>query len=567
MSASAHGNRRNFFGSLKRIASNLVHRVSLTQFQYAHVVDHKTGKLVLYEGPEDFRLKWHEELVAIKDKIRVFDRQFAVVINPFVQEKGQIAEGERQIRLGPQAFSLYPGEALEKGVQDEYVLKDDEALLLYVYKEVPHPFEADKVVTAGTEILFRGPGRYVPHKDIRVVEKRKSLSLSEAEGVYIQDDDTGEVRLVKGPVDYFVEDNEDLWDKYLTSEELQALGYESQLENSSSDQSRILTSLPRERENDYEAVVVELEDNEAIYLYAGNVVRVEFGPQRVFLEPDERPKVLFISGDVPVRPNVLRIAKLSLGPDFIRDRLTVRTNDNATLSIDVTFRWRFSVDGGSPQKPFALKDFVGYVAQTLSAEIREEAAKHNFEDFHSQAATIVKQAIFGDEKSRVFGDNNLEVFGVDVEQIVPEDPEIKEKLADAIKTNVDIYTRRAQEQAELESERRLIDGRIENEKARRKLIDFQVTNKKKERLANAEIEGETQVVGAKATAEALRITSSAENDAEEARLKAVSGILDTNGGKVYIELERARAFKDTDKVIVPTDSRIHLGVSSSIIED
>jgi major vault protein len=469
-------------------------------------------------------------------------------------QKLAVSLREREVRVGPLLFSLYPGEELDKGDQDEYVLKDDEALLLYAYKEVPHPIEPQNVVTPGTEILIRGPRRYVPHRDIRVVEKRVSISLSEAEGVYVQNDDTGEVRLVKGPTDLFIEDYESMWDKYLTHEELQALGYETQFEDKPHNESRVLAAVPRKRDSDYKAVVVELEDNEAIYLYAGDNVRVEFVPKRVFWEPDERPKVLFISGGVPVKPNVLRIAKLSLGPDFIRDRLVVRTNDNATLSVDVTFRWRFIVDQANPEKIFTLKDFIGYVAQALSSEIREEAAGYNFEDFHSKAASIVKRAIFADRDTRLFEDNNLEVFGVDVEQIVPEDNEIKQKLSDAIKTNVDIYTRRAQEQAQLESERRLIE---------KKLIELQVANREQEVLAESETNRQAKVMEARGVAESFGITSEVERKAEEARLQAVSTILGTRGGQAYIELERAKALQSAETIIVPTDSRVKLNIESN----
>jgi major vault protein len=323
-------------------------------------------------------------------------------------------------------------------------------------------------------------------------------------------------------------------------------------------------------------VVIELEDNEVISLFDGDKRRVEFGPQKIFLAPHERPKVLFISGGVPVRPNMLCIAKLSLGPDFIRDRLSVRTKDNATLELEITFRWRFQVDTEHPEKLFALKDFVGFAAQTLSSEIREAAAKHTFEEFHSGAATIAKQAVFGKEAtSRLFETNGLEIFGIDVEGITPEDEEIARKLTDAIKSNVDIFTRRQNEEAELESERRLIEGRAKNEAERTALLELELGNEDKKILGAAKTRSAALCLEAEAEAEATRIRAESEleaerqklevrNTAERERLQAKTAVLAGEGGQRLIELERAKALSATDKLVIPTDSKLVLGLDRQL---
>lgn len=552
--------------------------ILLNRFQYCHVLDRNTGAITLHEGEggqgKRIQLESHEELVGIWDKVHVPDGKYAVVLNPFNAETSDIAIGEREVRPGPREFALHPGEAIESSkILDEHILTDDEALLLRAEKDVPHPLAGaqehptDALLRAGEEFLLTGPRRFIPHKDVRIKEQRRRISLAAAEGTYVQNDDTGAVRLVQGPADFFLAHNESLWSKRLTDEEQEALGYATQ---DVDDDSRVLSSVPRERKADADAVVLDLEDNETIYVYNGTSVRVEFGPQTVFLAPHEHPKVLFISGGVPVKPNVLRIAKLGLGPDFIRDRLTVRTRDNATLVLDVNYRWKFEVDRNDPaqaRKLFALKDFVGFVAQTLSSEIREEAAKHDFEVFHAKAAELVKQAVFGTSDRRVSTENLLTVFGVDVEAITPEDPEIKKKLADAIKTNVDIYTRRVQEVATLESERRVIEGKAKNEAARKELIEQEIANARRKGVAEAETEKEAARVRAEGEAAATRIRTEAEREAEVARLSAIAAELATDGGRAYIELERARVLKATDKVVVPTDSKLVLGVHNTTLDE
>lgn len=542
--------------------------ILLNRFQFCHILDQNTGKQRSVEGPTRIQLESHEKLIGTWDKIKVSDGQFATIVNPFDEEQGDIKIGERDVRVGPTTFFLHPGEVLEGGkVLDQFVLTDNDALLLRAEKDAPHPLNPKETLHAGEEILLKGPRKFIPHKDVRVKEKRPSIALAEDEGVFVQNDDTGEVRLVQGKdaTSFFLEHNESLWAKRLTEEEEQALGFKEQ--EDVDEDSRVLAAAPRSRAHAWDAVVIELEDNEAICLFEGDKRRVEFGPQKVFLNPHERPKVLFISGGVPVRPNVLRLAKLGLGPDFIKDKLEVRTKDNATLRLDVTFRWRFQIDTKNPEKLFALKDFVGFAAQTLSSEIREAAAKHTFEDFHSKAAEIAKAALFGEKTTRVFEENGLEIFGVDVEGITPEDAEIQKKLSDAIKTNVDIFTRRVQEEAQLESERRLIDGRKKNEEARKTLITLENENARTKALADVDVQAEATKRQAQAEAEATTTRAKADRDAEVTRLKEVTTVLETKGGKAFIELERARVLKETDKVVVPTDSKLVLGVSGTTLDE
>ncbi len=540
--------------------------ILLNRFDYCFVQDRNTGTINLHEGPCRLQLDSHQELQGKHRKIRLFDGQFAVVLNPWSAELGDIIEGEREVRVGPCVFSLRPGECLQgKEIQSEFVLTCDDSLLVRAEKTCPHPLDPETVIPPGTELVIAGPRKFIPHKDILVLEQRKNLSLSENDGVYVQNDDTGAVRLVRGPDDIFLQHNESLWRKKLTGEEAEALGFAAQKGTSGG---RVLSAHPRQRATEHEAVVLDLEHREAICLFTGDETRVEFGPKTVFLGPHERPRVLHISGGVPVRPNVLRLAKLSLGPDFIRDQLRVRTADNATLTIDVTYRWRFVVNAAAPEKLFALKDFVGFIAQTLSAEIREEAARHTFESLHSGAASLVKVALFGARPSRVFAENGLEVFGIDVEGISPDDKEIQKHLAEAIKTNVRIYTKRQQDEAKLASERLLIDGQVENETARAALIALEIQNERTKRLAAARLAREAEVEKAQGQAEAIRLIAQAEREAEEERLRALAAILSGEGGAAYIALEQAKLGQGAKKVIVvPTDSRVHVGVDKLIDDD
>ncbi|MBI2551287.1 hypothetical protein HYV73_02990 [Candidatus Uhrbacteria bacterium] len=581
--------------------------ILLDRFQFAHVKDCNTAQVRLVEGPTRLQLQSNEELVKIFDKIKVSSNQFACVWHPFNKDTGDLVQGEHEFRVGPTIFSLHPGEQLGFGgkVQDAYILTDDDALLLRADKEVPHPLKDGESIQAGTEILLRGPRKFIPHKDILVKERRRAIALTDTQGVFIQNDDTGVVRLERGPKSIFLEQNESLWDKILTEEELQALGFKEQTIDKDS---RVLSATPRARAKNSDAVVIDLEDNEAICIFDGNKSRVEFGPKILFLGQHERPKVLFISGGVPIRPSVLRLSKLKLGPDFIRDRLSVRTRDNATLTLDVNFRWRFQVDREHPEKIFATKDFIGFAAQSLSSEIRETAAAHTFEDFHAKAAELIKKAVFQGKEGRVFPENGLEIFGVDVESITPTDKEIASKLADAIKSNVDIVTHRIKEEAQLESQLRLIEGRARNAKAEKQLIELQVENDRTSQIEKARIAADAAKATAEIAAESTKVTAQGEAEAHQTKEGALIELerkrleiqidadrrrkeielnhvrelakveiekhreitehLNSEGGKTLVALEHAKLGATAQKILVlPTDSRLHLGLPPSLLRN
>lgn len=65
--------------------------------------------------------------------------------------------------------------------------------------------------------MIKGKMDYIPPKEVKIIEKRKSIPLAEAEGLYIRNMNTGEVRLEKGPKTYLLKEDEELWNKVLSS--------------------------------------------------------------------------------------------------------------------------------------------------------------------------------------------------------------------------------------------------------------------------------------------------------------------------------------------------------------
>jgi len=57
------------------------------------------------------------------------NRQYCVVLDP-VDAKGNPQFGRKKLMKGEKSFFLMPGERLEKGIQNIYVLGEDEGLIL-----------------------------------------------------------------------------------------------------------------------------------------------------------------------------------------------------------------------------------------------------------------------------------------------------------------------------------------------------------------------------------------------------------------------------------------------------
>ena len=546
-------------------------KLVLDEKQYLHVIDPQSGDARLIEGPTRRSLAFGEHVVGVvQNKVVLAERQYCVINNPRNKDHVgtgagavKILYGEREVRQGPQSFSLHPGEKLEGQVQNEHVLTKYDAVLVKALTDIDEHH-------AGEKFLIKGPTKFVPSKHEQVLKQAQAIPLSNTDGIYVQNEDTGEVRLVTGPVDYFLEPNEILFEKELTEDELAGLGLQEQRtpERGGRAGVRILTRQAANTsflEDRTKALVLELEDKEVVYLYDGSDIRIEQGPKTTFLGPYERPKVLTLSGGKPIQQGVLKVALVKLGPDFIYDQIKIRTKDNAQLRVDVTYKWRFRVredDAEHRQKDlkkiFSIEDFVGYVAETLSSEIRSVAAQNDFEEFHANALDHIVKKLFGEAKtSRLFEENGLEIFGVDITAINPEDTKIAEKLHEAIKSNMDIYCRKLVLSATLEAERQEVEGKRKIESERSELIKSEVANERLRQTENAKIRAEAGKINAEGEAEEIRIRSEANIDAKKKRLS--TAIKELGGANNYLELQRVEAFKKAEKlVVVPTDSKIVL---------
>ncbi|XP_066433020.1 major vault protein isoform X2 [Eleutherodactylus coqui] len=531
----------------------------------------RTGEewLVTMDDTEAYIPNVYEEVVGVVDITTLNSRQYCVILDP-VGADGKLQLGQKKVVKGERSFFLQPGECLELGIQDVYILSEEEGLVLRALQlleekdEVGIQYGGDHGLLFplhfhhslscifsqdGNEVerkpgdrwMIRGPVEYVPPVEVEVVVKRQSIPLDENEGIYVRDIKTGKVRAVVGHT-YMLTHDEELWEKELPSnvEALLASGKDPVADRSTRG-AKAQEGQPRDKTK---VVTYRVPHNAAIqvYDYREKKARVVFGPELVILGPDEQFTVLSLSGGTPKRSNVIKAICLLLGPDFCTDLINIETADHARLQIQLSYNWHFEIkdkgDELEASKVFSVLDFVGDACKAVASRIRGAVASVQFDDFHKNSSRIICSAVFGfDDSVKIrssfkFPQNNLVITSVDIQSVEPVDQRTRDALQKSVQLAIEITTNsqeatarheaeRLEQEAKGRLERQRITDQAEAEKARKELLELEALSTvvestgaaKAEAQSKAEaakIEGEGAVLQAKLRAEALAIETEAE---------------------------------------------------------
>lgn len=205
---------------------NIVKAIVLTEKKALHLrairshVDEYNKKrlngeewLITFDVSETHIPNVYEEVVGIVEVTTLNSRQYAVILNP-IGDDGKPQLGQKKLVKGEKSFFLQPGEVLENGIQDVYVLSEDEGLIVRCLEAFTDG-SASRV--AGDRWMVKGPTDYVPSVCVEVMSRRKAVPLDENEGIYVRDIKSGKVRAVIGET-YMLNQDEELWNKVLPDE-------------------------------------------------------------------------------------------------------------------------------------------------------------------------------------------------------------------------------------------------------------------------------------------------------------------------------------------------------------
>ncbi|KAF4015731.1 hypothetical protein G4228_007092 [Cervus hanglu yarkandensis] len=563
-----------------------LHLRALQNFRDVRGVTRRTGEewLVTVQDTEAHVPDVYEEVMGVVSVTTLGPHNYCVILDP-VGPDGKNQLGQKLVFKGEQSFFLQPGEKLERGIQNVYVLSEQQGLLLRALQPLEEGEGKEKVThQAGDRWLIRGPLEYVPPAKVEVVEERQAIPLDENEGIYVQDVKTGRVRAVIGST-YMLTQDEVLWEKELPPgvEELLNKGQDPLADRGEKETSKTpKLSTPR---NKTRVVSYRVPHNAAVqvYDYREKKARVVFGPELVLLGPEEQFTVLSLSAGRPKRPHARRTLCLLLGPDFFTDVITIETADHARLQLQLAYNWHFELsDRKDPQetaKLFSVPDFVGDACKAIASRVRGAVASVTFDDFHKNSARIIRTAVFGFETQEtkgpesvalpqprdraVFPQNGLVVSSVDVQSVEPVDQRTRDALQRSVQLAIEITTnsqeaaakheaQRLEQEARGRLERQKILDQSEAERARRELLELEALSTAVESTGTAKAEAESR-------AEAARIEG--EGAVLQARLKADALAIETEA-----ELERVKKVRELELVYARAQLELEVSKAQQLAE-
>ena len=112
--------------------------------------------LITLEDMESYIPDVYEKAVNVVYITTLTSRQYCVILNP-MGEDGKLQLGHKKLIKGEKSFFLQPGEELENGIQDIYVLGDDEGLVLRALeKHVDNSVEPSVARQPGDKWMLKG---------------------------------------------------------------------------------------------------------------------------------------------------------------------------------------------------------------------------------------------------------------------------------------------------------------------------------------------------------------------------------------------------------------------------
>ncbi|KAK3701446.1 hypothetical protein RRG08_015866 [Elysia crispata] len=472
--------------------------------------------------------------------------QYAVILNP-VDEKGKAQLGQKALQVGLCSFFLHPYESLDKNtVQNARILSEQESLVLQAINNFTEAFDGKKIKRkTGDRWLINGPCSYIPPVEVEIIKQRSNIPLNKNDGIYVQNLQSGKVRLVMGPCAYRLTANEELWVKELSkeTEELLSLGGgmgTGDIRKLAYFEQSIDPNVVKGRDKT-KVVTYRCPSNTAVQVnnYQKKTARVLFGPDLVVLGPHENFNVLRLSAGKPKVKGALKSLCLMLGPDFITDIIEVETSDHARLRIQLSFNNYFEVDKtdeASAKKIFSVPDFIGFACRQLGSRIRARVALTTFDEFHRYSAPIIQAAVFGPHEAGEpagvlkFDSNNLVISGVDVQSIEPVDVKMRDSLSKSVQLAIEIATKSIEAAASHEAarEEQIARGQLE----RQKLVTEKDSERERTKLYElkaqaAAVESSGQAK-AEAQAQAEKLLIESQSHIEVARLEAEATNIEHN---------------------------------------
>jgi len=264
---------------------------------------------------------------------------------------------------------------------------------------------------------------------------------------------------------------------------------------------------------------------------SGSRREVVRGPAVRLLDFDEELETLWLSTGTPKSDaKLLGTCFLLVDGNRVSDAIAVHTADHVELSVKLSYRVSFnSKPGADDARWFNVSNYVALLADHLGSIVRAAVRLTPIDRFHAASTEIIRSAILGEKKGekragREFEENGMLVYDVEVLEVRIEDEEVELLLTDAQRTAIvsevgrkkealrllDEEAKEAVNRAVFATQQQTAAAELELETAKRALSSARSE-------ARAELARLDAVGKARAEAEALELSSTAQSTAQERR--------------------------------------------------
>lgn len=455
----------------------------------------------------------------VRNAVTLADGEYCILRTP---------DGQRRYRRGPDVVFPEPMETFVEADGARIFKARQLRRSMGLHVRVVREFSAaagDQVpagaYVAGQEIFIKDrEGFFFPTEHLEVIGEVHAVPISDKEGIYVRDIETGRIWTEVGPKSFLPDPTKvEIAYRSLDAETAKLYGVK--------------------HHDSEKAVTIYIPPSFAVLVTAKDKREVVRGPRTRILDFDEDLEVLKLSTGTPkTDEHLLSTCFLLTEGNKVSDMVRVRTGDHVELNIRLSYRVTFTAapgGGAGNERWFNVKNYVALMCDHLASIVRAAVRGTSIESFHSGGAEVVRKAILGEKHGeekragRRFEENGMWIYDVEVLDLKILDAEVEKLLADAQKAAISSEVGKKQEELRLAAEKQkesvnqqiyqaqmaTLAKSVELEASRRALAEAKVR-------AVAELDKLERVGKAKNEAEALEISSTARAAAgsREAELQA-----------------------------------------------
>jgi regulator of protease activity HflC (stomatin/prohibitin superfamily) len=341
-----------------------------------------------------------------------------------------------------------------------------------------------------------GPKMYFLKENEEIAERLSAIALKENQYIRLLDQQTGRIRVEHGESLVLLEPTEKILepvregvnideDTAILIRDISTGALELVTEHQvffPAASQEIVQVRERISLEDHEVVVVKNPRGEYIFRKGADEERA------FFVEPYYSLVEFWWSSGIHKSERSLKVTRIDTRPKFMWYEFDVRTKDNVELTIGITFFWQI-VD--VEKMVGTTDDAPGDLCSHARSVIIQSVSQVSLEEFLASFNRIIHTAVL-EQDDTFYADRGLTIHSVEIREVSCKDNEIQRVLTEIIQETTNRLNRLQKQQSENEVAIQRVEGEIEVEEKRGKLLDLKQEHIRKE--AEAEGQGEASKI-------------------------------------------------------------------------